>query len=135
MAKSKVKKITIKKAKKLAWNACSLYIRTIYYKDGNIECYTCGHKNLITKTQAGHGIPGRTNAMLFMEEIIRPQCIACNMFRRGRYDIFTPKLIEELGIKKYKNLALKANKTIKFTVDELLEIEQHYLAKLWELCK
>jgi hypothetical protein len=129
----KTEKNIYKKAKKLAWTACSLYIRTKYYKNGLIECYTCGHSNLITKTQAGHGIPGRTNAMLFMEEIIRPQCIACNMFRRGRYDIFTPKLIEELGIEEYRRLSRVANETVKFTVNELLEKEQYFLKKLWEI--
>jgi hypothetical protein len=81
------------------------------------------------------GIPGRTNATLFLEPIIRPQCIACNIFRRGRYDVFTPKLIEELGAEEYHRLSLIANKTIKFTIQELLEKEQYFLAKLWELAK
>ena len=131
--KKKEEKITYKQAKDKAKTAYSLNIRTKYYKNGTIECYTCGHKNPIKKTQAGHGIPGKTNAMLFMEEITRPQCIACNMFRGGRYDVFTPKLMDELGVTKYRELYRIANRTIKFTTNEMLDIEQKYLAKLWEL--
>lgn len=130
-----MKKTSYKVAKDHAWNAFSLYIRTKSLKNSQIECYTCGHKFLIGKITAGHGIPGRTNAVLFMEEVVRPQCIGCNVFRGGRYDVFTPKLMEELGLEKYKQLALKANKTIKFTRDELLEIEQKYIEKLWKLEK
>lgn len=131
--KKKDKKISYKLAKKHAWDAFSLYIRSKSLLNGQVECYTCGHKYLIGKVSAGHGIPGRTNAMLFMEEIVRPQCVACNMFRRGRYDVFTPKLMKELGESEYYRLARVANKTVKFDTDDMLEIEQKFLAKLWEL--
>lgn len=130
-----MKKTSYKVAKDHAWKAFSLYIRSKYYKNGQCECYTCEHKFPIGKITAGHGIPGRTNAVLFMEEVVRPQCVACNVYRGGRYDVFTPKLMDELGIKKYKELAQKANKTIKFTTEQLLEIEQKYIEKIWKLEK
>lgn len=121
------------KAKDAAWKAFSLYIRIKSLKHQQCECYTCGHKNPLGKTTAGHGIPGRTNAVLFMEEVVRPQCIACNVFAGGRYRIFTAKLIEELGMEEYDRLAKLAKKTISYTIYDYLEKEQIYLKKLWEL--
>jgi hypothetical protein len=45
--------------------------------------------------QAGHAISGRNGAVLLDEEIIRPQCVHCNIFLRGNYPEFTIKLIRE----------------------------------------
>lgn len=136
--KKKVKKIKpfrpeLRPTKNLAWAAYSLYIRSKYYLNGTVECYTCGNKFLIGKISAGHGIPGRTNAVLFMEEVTKPQCFICNIRRNGYYRVFTPKLIAELGEAEYDRLAKIAQGTVKYTPWEYLEIEQKYLQKLWDL--
>ena len=133
LTKKKVEKPTLAKTKAKAWTAFSLYIRTKYLINQQCECYTCGHKNLINKTTAGHGISGRTNAVLFMEEVVRPQCIACNVFAGGRYRVFTAKLIDELGGEEYDRLAQLARKTVVYTPYDYMEIEQKYLKKLWDL--
>jgi hypothetical protein len=49
------------------------------------------------EAQAGHGLSGRGNSILFDPEICRPQCISCNIFKGGNYDIFHQKLIKETG--------------------------------------
>jgi hypothetical protein len=129
------KKPKLSTVKKKAWKAFSLYIRIRSLEGNLITCYTCDNQRPIGKITAGHGISGRTNAVLFMEEVVRPQCIACNVFNGGRYWIFTPKLIEELGMKKYSQLAKQAKKTVKYTIQDYLDIEKKYKNKLDKLTK
>jgi hypothetical protein len=43
------------------------------------------------------------NAVLFDEEIVKPQCVACNIFLRGNYTIFTTKLIKQHGMQWWEN--------------------------------
>jgi Bacteriophage Lambda NinG protein len=133
--KTKPFKPTIAPTKKRAWSAFSLYIRTKYLVNEQVECYTCGRKYLIGKVSAGHGIPGRTNAVLFMEAVVRPQCFGCNIWGRGQYGVFTPKLMKELGSVEYERLFRLSQTTVHYTPYDYLEIEQKYLAKLWELAK
>lgn len=85
--------------------------------------------------QAGHGIPSRSNAVLYMEEVVRPQCYACNMLAGGRYKVFTKKLIEELGEDRYNELVIESNKTVKYTVDDYLDIRDKYIDTLTKLSK
>lgn len=45
--------------------------------------------------QNGHWIPRNNLATRFSEENCRPQCVGCNMFQRGRPDVFAVNLIAE----------------------------------------
>jgi len=65
----------MKKAKKKAWIQFSRYIRLKYAKNGFVKCYTCSTVKHWKEMQAGHGIGGRSNAVLFNEDIVRPQCL------------------------------------------------------------
>lgn len=79
------KKISKSSAKKKAWKTYSEYIRRSYADAfGYLNCYTCGIKMFWKESDCGHGMPGRNNAVLFMEEVCRPQCIGCNVFGRGK---------------------------------------------------
>jgi len=118
--------ITISKAKAKAWKAFSLYIRLKDSVDGVNECYTCGKIFPIKKLQAGHGIGGRNNAVLFMEDIVKPQCVGCNMFANGRYAVFTRKLIDELGLDGYDEIVRQSNEIVKYTLSDYLELEKFY---------
>ena len=122
-------KTTLSKAKKGAWKAFSLFIRTKGSKNGQNTCYTCSKVFPIKKLQAGHGIGGRNNAVLFNEDLVRPQCIGCNMFAHGRYAVFTRRLINELGIKAYDELVLESNQVVKYTVSDYEELERFYKAE------
>lgn len=136
----KKKVITKSKAKKKAWKAFSEWVRKSnsgknYFIDGTASCYTCGKLLEIKELQAGHGIPGRMNAVLFMEEVVKPQCRQCNIFKGGNLSIFTVKLIEEHGMKKYKELVERANTTVQYKVSDYLEIEEKYKNKLSQLAQ
>lgn len=126
-------KTKLKRTKDRANEAFSRYIRNKYAKDGMVGCYTCTAVNPVKQMQCGHGIPSRTNAVLYMEEIARPQDYACNILAGGRYKVFTRKLIEELGEERYNELVIESNRTIKYTAEEYLDIRDQYVKALADL--
>ena len=126
----KPKKVTISQAKKKANSAFSRFIRNKYSSNGYATCFTCGLTKPWKELQAGHGISGRNNAVLYMEEVVRVQCAGCNIWGRGKLSVFTPKLIREIGIERYQELAEEANKIVKYTVQDYLNIEELFKSKL-----
>lgn len=46
-------------------------------------CITCGLKYPFKKLQAGHFIPGRTDAILFDAVQVNAQCYRCNKLHQG----------------------------------------------------
>ena len=119
--------MSLKTQKKKTWQAFSKYIRHKYSNgDGTCACYTCGTVKPIGEMQAGHGLSGRTNAKLFLEEIVRPQCVACNMFKGGMYEVFVPKLIELYGLDGFNDFVRLKNTTVKYTISELEDMEKQY---------
>ena len=120
------RKISLKGARLRAWRAFSLYIRTKYSKDGICTCFTCDKELPIKEIQAGHGVSGRSNGILFVEEVVRPQCMGCNVMQHGRYDVFVPKLIEMYGLDGYEEFMRMKRTPKKLTIDDYLSIEQEY---------
>ena len=116
--------------KKRAWSAFSLYIRNKYAVNGMCECYTCGKVVPIKLAHAGHAIGGRNNAVLFNEDLVRVQEAGCNVFGRGKYAIFTRKLIDELGMEKYDQLVTESQKVVQYKSSDYIEIEEKYKEKL-----
>ncbi len=98
-----------------------------------ITCYTCEREMSFRNAQAGHAIGGRTNSVLFDEDIVRPQCYRCNVALGGNYPIFVTKLIEENGLKWWENKLRNSNKTKRFTVNELEKMIEEYTKKIKEL--
>lgn len=123
----KVKKVKKSVLKKKAWSVVSRYVRiTSADADGNCQCYTCEKVYPWKKMQAGHGIGGRNNAVLFDLRLIRPQCVGCNIFARGRYQVFIPRLITELGAKVFMKMAEDANRIVKYTDEDYKNIIKKY---------
>ena len=122
--KKKVKKSTIKKK---AWAALSRWVRfSNADENGMCECYTCGKKDLWKKMQAGHGIGGRNNAVLFDKRLVRPQCVGCNIFAHGRYQVFMPKLLAELGEKEFTRMVEEAKRIVKYKESDYEAIYNTY---------
>ena len=83
--------------------------------------------------QSGHAIPGRHNAVLFDEEIIRIQCSTCNIFKRGNYQVFVPKLIREHGfdgLDWWDEKLREARRIVKFTRQDLLDKIADYESRI-----
>jgi hypothetical protein len=125
-----MKKLTLSKAKARAWKQFSLWVRLSNAEDELVMCYTCEKILPYKKTNAGHGIGGRNNAILFEERIVKPQCFGCNIWGRGQYQIFTRKLIDELGLEEYDQIVFRSRLPIKYTIQDYLDIEAEYKEKI-----
>ena len=99
----KPKLVKIGKLKKKLWTLFSEWIRR---KDcdsnGCTFCVTCmerGEKKYLhwTELQAGHFLAGRSNGIIFDERGVWPQCISCNIFKRGATEDYYPYMIRTQG--------------------------------------
>lgn len=139
------RKPSLKSAKKAAWKACSEYVRLKHADDdGYCECYTCGkkifwktikdgRKLLVQGIQAGHGVAGRSAAVLFNEDIIKPQCYGCNVMQAGRFDIFQHKLRQEIGHEKYELALFSKFQTVKRKPEDYVVMRAHYEQEVGKL--
>jgi len=110
----RVKQRTLKSLKNKAWKLFSEWIRRRGADEGGTErCYTCGGLAHWKELQAGHSIPGRHNAVLLDADICRPQCVVCNVWKRGQYHIFATKLIRENGIEWWEKKLLDSRRVVK----------------------
>jgi len=130
MAKNKHKVKVV--SKKTAWKNFSTYIRlrdciaTTGGTDWGI-CVTCGRRFPYKKLQAGHAIGGRTNSILFDEELVNIQCYQCNMYGSGRYAEYSVWFIKKYGMDKWNekiNLSRKVGIKLNYT-----EINERYKEK------
>jgi hypothetical protein len=124
---------TIGNLKKTAWDLLSKIVR-LTHSDGNTcTCFTCGKLMFWKEAQAGHAIPGRTGSVLLDEEILRPQCVGCNVFGRGQYHIYTTKLIKEKGMDWWEKKLVEARQLRKWSRVELEETIKKYRERLNQL--
>jgi hypothetical protein len=118
---------TLSYYKKRAWTEFSRYIRQSNAdKNGMVKCYTCGVVKHWKKQQAGHGIAGRSNAVLFLEAVVKPQCVQCNIYKYGNKDIFTQKLEEEMGLEIFNNIRFMSKQSVKYSILDYQDIETKY---------
>jgi hypothetical protein len=132
--KKKPRKKSLKVLRKKAWDACSIYVRQFYAdSNGMVKCYTCQTVKPITEIQAGHAIGGRSNAVLFDTEIIRPQCVHCNVFMRGQYPIFTLKLIKEHSAEWFERKLNDSRQIIKMYREDYEQLIADFTLKTQQL--
>ncbi len=119
-------KSPLRKAKEKLWKLVSIYVRTKDADDnGYVACYTCGNIDHWKGMQAGHGIGGRKNAVLYDLEVLRPQCPGCNMMgRNGEQYIFGRKLNEENGEGWFEQRLIDAKKPKKFTIPDIEDMTE-----------
>lgn len=123
-------KKTNAKLKKELDSIFSRYIRHKHAKDGMVKCYTCSVVKPVKEMQNGHWIPRNILSTRFDEMNCRPQCVGCNMFNKGRPDVFALKLLEEYGEEKLRELQKRRNEIIRyFPYEEKIE---EYKTKLKE---
>lgn len=113
--------------KKKAWDLFSIHVRKSHSdQQGYARCYTCGHVDRWPGLQCGHAIGGRHGAVLFDEDICRPQCAICNVTKRGMYTIFTTKLINENGLDWWNKKLEESKKEVKRTKSDYLDLIEQY---------
>jgi hypothetical protein len=122
---------SLSKLKKEAWKLFSEYVRRKYADaEGYAYCFTSGVRAHWKELQCGHAIGGRHNAVLFDEDICRPQSVRDNVFLRGNYPVFTTKLIKENGMDWWEEKLAGARQVVKFTRADLEDLIAAYKAKL-----
>lgn len=127
------KRETLSSWKNKVWKEFSKYIRLKYSVKGICSCYTCGTRKHWKSMQAGHGLAGRGNSILFEEDVVRPQCYGCNICASGRLDDFTYRLRLELGEERFEELYIQKSKPKKYTIPDLKELHLSYKEKVKEL--
>lgn len=129
-----MKRKSLASLKKSAWDLLSKIIRLSYADEGGtVECYTCGRLMFWKESQAGHAIPGRTGAVLLDAEILRVQCVSCNVFHRGMYHVFTTKLIKENGMPWWECKLVESKKVMKWDRVKLEDKIQSFKERLKEM--
>lgn len=130
----KPEKQTPKALKAKAWRMMSELVRRKYAdENGLVYCYTCNRIRHWTEVDAGHGIGGRGNFVLFLEEIIKPQCKVCNGYNGGMYEIFLIKLIEDYGVETVQEWACNARKPFKRTKSDYVALVRELESRLGDL--
>lgn len=122
MAKKKVSTI-----KNKAWKMFSLYYRQSCCDSyGWVKCYTCDRTGPWKEFQTGHFVGGRNNSVLFNEECVRIQCVACNIFLHGNYQVYTIRMIQEVGLEKVEELLKLKRQDKKMTYEDYEEVYLNY---------
>ena len=134
----KVKSISLSKAKKKAWTAFSIYVRTrdAIRTTGTKEealCVTCNRRYPIKELQAGHFIPGRHNSILFDERNVAAQCYGCNVMKSGNTTQYWLFMEKQYGRKIIDELMELDKQTKPFKVFQMQELEEIYKKKLKDL--
>lgn len=94
--RNQMKQKSLGKLKKELDTIFSQYIRQKYAdENGYVKCYTCSTVKHWKEMQNGHWIPRNNLATRFSEENCRVQCVGCNMFQKGRPDVFAVNLVKE----------------------------------------
>lgn len=120
------KPITVAALKLKLWPIFSEYFRRVHTSSTVGRCYTCDTLLPWHQLQTGHFVGGRHSAVLFNEEVCRLQCVRCNVMLRGNYQIFTLRMIDEVGKKKVEELLDLRWRTVKFTRADLEALILYY---------
>lgn len=122
--------MTVSKLKKKLDEVFSRYIRYKYAKDGYVSCYTCGTTEPIKEMQCGHYITRGKLATRWDEDNCRVQCVACNIFKKGNYQEYSRRLINEMGCDIIETLTQKSHQTLKLKAVDYQELIDLYTEKL-----
>lgn len=107
-------------------NVFSKYIRKKYAVDGMTACVTCGVVKRWQEQQNGHYMSRGHLPTRWDEENCAPQCVACNVFKKGNYTEYVLWMIDKYGVDKLEELKVKANSGLKITTIEIREIIEKY---------
>jgi len=99
------------------------------------RCVTCGSVLPIKDMDAGHGIPGRSNGILFDEDLVFAQCRVCNRLHSGEQQMFKHILVSKHGLEWFE-MKLQARKTpTKLSDMELQVLNDSYLKRIADMKK
>lgn len=128
----KQKQKSIKTLKSQLWKTVSIIVRSSGADwRGNVACYTCGVPYQWKEMNAGHF---KHNKLDFDLRNLKPQCVKCNLWGRGKLDVYGVKLVRQYGMawvtKLEQDAAQKGNN---YSREELLKLTAKYNALLKKL--
>lgn len=137
----KPKKKGVKYWKGKAWDEFSKFIRLrdALVTTGTKEyliCCTCGKRYPafgLGCAQAGHFVPGRTNAILFDERGVHGQCYNCNHTLKGNWPEYMRFMMKKYGQNVVDELIHNRKHLVRFKPYELEEIRDKYKEKYEKL--
>jgi len=97
---------------------------------GVCQCVTCGKQDHWKLMHAGHFIPGRRMAMLFVEENIHPQCNYCNTFLSGNVGEYERFLLRAYGKSVVASLHSLRVQQHKYTREQLADMRDGYKRRI-----
>lgn len=117
------KKLTRTKLIQEADKAVSLYVRQKYANDdGMVKCYTCGHFVHWKKIHCGHYISRYYKYTRWELDNLRPQCMMCNLWKKGDAFTFRANLVDELGESRVREMERRAKILFKESDDWIAAI-------------
>ena len=97
--------------------------------NGYCTCVTCNKTFHWKKIQAGHFMSRKHFSIRWDERNVKPQCVACNVYRAGEQYKYSIYLGKELA----NELYLQSKELVKFTNYELEDMINDYSEKLKKL--
>tara|TARA_R110001592_G_scaffold95756_3_gene275619 strand:- start:1385 stop:1774 length:390 start_codon:yes stop_codon:yes gene_type:complete len=120
------KKLTRSKLVKKLDTIFSQYIRQKNSIDEISTCFTCGKSDHWKKLQNGHFQSRRHYSTRWDEINCQVQCAGCNVFKYGEQYVFGNKLDQKFGSGTASRLHIKAQKTIKYSDTDLVDMIKRY---------
>ena len=116
--------MTLAKLKKKADRTFSRYIRLKNSVEGYCTCVTCNKRLPIKNIQNGHYIPRNILATRFYEDNCHPQCVGCNIFKKGNLGEYAHYILKNYGEETLDKLHQMKWQTVKyktFDYEEMIE--------------
>ena len=126
-AKLKMDLMTLSDYIKLAQQVFNKWINL---RDKGLPCISCD-KPINGRVNASHYFNANNHwNVRFNEFNVHSSCITCNQYLSGNLIEYRSRLINKIGIEQLTLLELEANKTRKFTIEELKQIINTYKLKI-----
>ena len=99
---------------------------------GMVQCYTCPQSYHWKAMQCGHFVSRTHTSTRWYEKNTKPQCMSCNVWRRGNSDVYALNLVKEYGVGILKELNDLKNTTVKMKAQDYLDLITDLTNKLKE---
>lgn len=121
---AKKKEKTVSSLMKEADRLFSLKVRygtNCYGSDGEEinQCFTCEKTFSAKKLQNGHYLSRFYKAARWDFDNARPQCMMCNMWKRGDLVVYRQNLVKEIGLERVEAVEAKRQVSFKLTKEYL----------------
>lgn len=112
----------------------SQYIRySAVERDGLVQCVTCPTRLPPQNMQNGHYQSRGDYPTRWLEDNCHPQCVGCNVFRKGNYTEYAIFMINTYGSDKLNELKALAKSGEKIPTYKLTEMIEDYTKKVGKL--